>query len=142
MLCTVDTHILLGPLGTNKSILQQPRIPIRIIEKKLYVKMTDTVKQCLELKSCSYHTWYEKFSKVAFESICLPIPANVLKYILDDLFVLPKECNVTATDAATTSPQDKEWDDDNEEFEIEVRFSFTFFFNHKKFNRIQIIVMQ
>lgn len=81
--------------------------------------MTDTVKQCLELKSCSYPSWYEKFSKIAFESICLPIPANVLKYILDDIFVLPKECNATITDAAT-SPLGKEWDDNNEEPEIEV----------------------
>lgn len=90
--------------------------------------MTETVKQCLELKSCSFTSWYSKFSKITFKSIRIPIPANIVEYILDDVFVLPKECNATAdlntgrTSNEAGSSDSKEWESE----EIEVNFTKTF----------------
>lgn len=85
--------------------------------------MTETVKQCLELRSCSFASWYAKFAKITFKSIRIPIPANVLEYILDDVFVLPKECNATSTaDAARSceagSSDNKDWDSEDSEIEV------------------------
>lgn len=45
-----------------------------------------------ELHICSYPNWYKDYEKVAIESTCLPIPANVLQYLLDEIIILPKEC--------------------------------------------------
>lgn len=85
--------------------------------------MTETVRQCLELKSCSFPSWYPKFSKITFKSIRIPIPTNVLKYILDDVFVLPKECNATSTtdeaqSNAAGSSDNKEWESEDVEIEV------------------------
>lgn len=53
----------------------------------------EKVKECLDLRSCSFPAWYRLFSKVTFESISIPIPTNVLSYLLHYPFVLPKECS-------------------------------------------------
>lgn len=53
----------------------------------------ERVKECLDLRSCSFPAWYRLFAKVTFESVCLPMPTNVLNYLLHYPFVLPKECS-------------------------------------------------
>lgn len=45
-----------------------------------------------DLKSeCSFCSWYPKFTKEALESVILPIPEDVLKYLEHDAFLLPVE---------------------------------------------------
>lgn len=49
-----------------------------------------------ELSACSYTNWYKDYEKVSIESTVLPIPANVLQYLLDEIIILPKECTPPA----------------------------------------------
>lgn len=49
-------------------------------------------KEVSDLINCSYHNWYEDFRKNSIKSFVLPIPTEVLSYLKQDLFILPKEC--------------------------------------------------
>lgn len=49
-------------------------------------------KELSDLINCSYQNWYEVFRKNAIKSFVLPIPNEVLKYLKQDFFILPKEC--------------------------------------------------
>ncbi|GAB0091055.1 Cell division cycle protein 123 homolog [Sergentomyia squamirostris] len=61
------------------------------------------------LTACSFPNWYENFEKITIKSYIIPIPANVLDYLRDDMIILPKEC----------IPDDEENNDDQEEDEEE-----------------------
>lgn len=50
------------------------------------------LKECIDLRACSYPNWYKKFNKITLKSICLPIPDEIVKYLLDEIIILPKEC--------------------------------------------------
>ncbi|CAO1300908.1 unnamed protein product [Diamesa serratosioi] len=41
----------------------------------------------------SFHNWYDHFKKNSIRSFCLPLPSNVLNYMREDKFILPKECD-------------------------------------------------
>jgi hypothetical protein len=47
-----------------------------------------------EVLQCSFPLWYHNFEKVTFKSVVIPLPQEVLSYLLEnDQLVLPKECN-------------------------------------------------
>lgn len=51
------------------------------------------IQQCWrELNACSFQRWYHNYEKISIESTCLKIPANVVRYLLDEIIILPKEC--------------------------------------------------
>lgn len=62
--------------------------PINII----FLKMLERSVELKELEHCSFVNWYELFEKISVKSYPLKIPENVLKYLKDELVVLPKEC--------------------------------------------------
>lgn len=48
-----------------------------------------------ELSICSFQNWYKSFSKISIKSICIKIPDEVKRYLLDEIIILPKECMTT-----------------------------------------------
>lgn len=45
-----------------------------------------------ELGACSFQNWYKSFAKISIKSICIKIPDEVKRYLLDEIIILPKEC--------------------------------------------------
>lgn len=74
-------------------------------------------KELSDLISCSYQNWIEAFRKNAIKSFVLPIPSEVLNYLKQDLFVLPKECNPTAGSSSATQFVGEKIDFDDEDTE-------------------------
>lgn len=74
-------------------------------------------KERSDLINCSYHNWYENFRKNAIKSFVLPIPGEVLKYLKDDFFVLPKECTPAGGSSAGASYVGEETNFDDEDTE-------------------------
>lgn len=73
-------------------------------------------KELSDLINCSYQNWYEDFRKNAIKSFVLPIPNEVLSYLKQDLFVLPKECTpVGGSSGASYVGQESNFDDDDTE---------------------------
>ena len=58
-------------------------------------------KEFSDLLTCSYHNWHEDYKKHCIKSHCLPIPDDVLNYLKQDLFVLPKECKVSSSSSTS-----------------------------------------
>lgn len=50
------------------------------------------IKECVDLRACAYTNWYKKFRKITFESECIALPDEIVKYLLDEIIILPKEC--------------------------------------------------
>lgn len=63
-------------------------------------------------QACSIENWYEDFQDVTIRTNIVKIPQDVLKYLRDDVMVLPKECY---------SAGDDEWSDDDDDEAVEVR---------------------
>lgn len=59
-------------------------------------------KELSDLISCSYQSWYEDFRKNSIKSFLLQIPPEVLAYLRQDFFVLPKECKLGGTSSEAT----------------------------------------
>lgn len=82
------------------------------------------IKECIDMRACSYTNWNKKFRKITYNSICIPLPEHIVKYFLDEVIILPKECyddneedkSEFSTIAATDDSYNEEEDDD----EIEV----------------------
>ena len=78
-------------------------------------------KETSDLITCAYHNWYENFKKHCIKSHSLELPADVLNYLKQDFFVLPKECKISTSnsDQTTTvgeaSNFENDGDDDEEE---------------------------
>ena len=73
-------------------------------------------KELSDLINCSYQNWYEDFRKNAIKSFVLPIPSEVLNYLKQDLFVLPKECTpVGGSSGASYVGEESNFDDDDAE---------------------------
>ena len=52
-----------------------------------------------DVLECALPKWYEKFEKITYPSVCIPIPAEVLEYLREDgSLVLPRECNKESYD--------------------------------------------
>lgn len=83
------------------------------------------IKECVDLRACAYTNWCKKFRKITFDSVCIPLPDEIVKYLLDEIIILPKECysnddakafgNENENDANT-----EDVDDEDEEDEIVV----------------------
>lgn len=74
------------------------------------------LKQCIDLRACSYPNWYKKFRKISLRSICVPIPEPIVKYLLDEIIILPKECyaheqNSESNSCTDTTLADGDYDD-------------------------------
>ncbi|XP_031638096.1 cell division cycle protein 123 homolog, partial [Contarinia nasturtii] len=78
------------------------------------------IKECVDLRACAYTNWYKKFRKITFESICIPLPKEIVQYLLDEIIILPKECysndddneNAFGPDTAATAADNEDDDDD------------------------------
>lgn len=62
-----------------------------IDERKMHEKNQE-LKECIDLRACSFVNWYNKFHKVALQSVCVPLPDDIVNYLLDEIIILPKEC--------------------------------------------------
>lgn len=75
------------------------------------------IKECIDLRACAYMNWHKKFRKITFDSVCIPLPEEIIKYLLDEIIILPKECykdddNEDDTFAGTDTPEVDDEDDD------------------------------
>jgi predicted RNA methylase len=77
-------------------------------------------KEINELIVCSYHNWYEDFKKNCIKSYVLPIPEDVLKYLKDEFFILPREClqNATVSNVKFVGEESNFDDEDTETTEV------------------------
>lgn len=50
------------------------------------------IKECIDLRACAYTNWYKKFRKITLDSVCVSVPEEIVKYLLDEIIILPKEC--------------------------------------------------
>lgn len=62
-----------------------------IDESKMYEK-NQQIKECIDLRACSYVNWYDKFHKISLQSVCVPLSDEIVNYLLDEIIILPKEC--------------------------------------------------
>lgn len=62
-----------------------------IDNRKMHEK-NQQLKDCIDLRACSYVNWYHKFHKISLQSVCVPLPDDIVNYLLDEIIVLPKEC--------------------------------------------------
>lgn len=73
-------------------------------------------KEISDLANCSYHNWYETFRKHCIKSVVIPIPPNVLKYLRDEFFILPKECSLSeGSSSSKFVGEESNFDDDDTE---------------------------
>ncbi|XP_058820477.1 cell division cycle protein 123 homolog [Topomyia yanbarensis] len=57
----------------------------------------------LEKTACMLVNWYEQFEKNTIKAQIIPIPVDVLKYLRQDMVILPKECaNLPSPEIART----------------------------------------
>jgi len=72
-----------------------------------------------EVLACAFPSWYSHFEKVTFRSHIIPIPRDVLDYLLDnERLVLPKECNGDNYNGREDDYDefgDVDWDKDDDE---------------------------
>lgn len=78
------------------------------------------VKQCIDLRACSYPNWYRTFRKIALKSICVPIPEEIVKYLLDEIIILPKECYANQRDSEPDTAFEGDDDADDDALDAEV----------------------
>lgn len=73
-------------------------------------------KELSDLINCSYQNWYEAFRKNSIKSFVLPIPSEVLNYLKQDFFILPKECApVGCSSSASYIGEETNFDDEDTE---------------------------
>lgn len=60
-------------------------------ESKMHEKNQE-LKECIDLRACSFVNWYNKFHKITLQSVCVPLPDDIVNYLLDEIIILPKEC--------------------------------------------------
>ena len=74
-----------------------------------------------EVLQCSLPHWYPNFEKITFNSVCIPLPNEVLSYLRDNgSLVLPKECNKESYDGKEDDYDDfgdVDWTDDSDQSE-------------------------
>lgn len=71
------------------------------------------IKECIDLRACAYPNWSKKFRKLTPDAICIPLPDEIVKYLLDEIIILPKECyendeNEAESDDANENEEDDE----------------------------------
>lgn len=105
----------------------------QIADSKMH-ENNQRLKECMDLRECSYVNWYKKFHKIALRSVCIPLPEEIVNYLLDEIIILPKECYArqrTTSDAGIShsgepSVFDGNNDDDGDSTETEVRICANF----------------
>lgn len=75
-----------------------------------------------ELSACSFNNWYKSFSKISIKSICIKIPDEVKRYLLDEIIILPKECMTTEQQNQVHVGYEDE-DTENSEVRFNLHFS-------------------
>lgn len=71
------------------------------------------IKECIDLRACAYTNWYKKFRKITLDSVCIPLSAEIVKYLLDEIIILPKECYGSDKDESFGGETDDDDDDDD-----------------------------
>ena len=78
-----------------------------------------------EVLECSLPKWYQIFEKVTFNTVCIPLPPEVLSYLRENgSLVLPVECNKESYDGTDDDYDDfaeVDWNDHSEQKESEQR---------------------
>lgn len=93
------------------------------------------IKECIDLRACAYTNWYKKFRKITFDSVCIPLSDVMIKYLLDEIIILPKECykdddDNTFESACTSTAEDE--DDEPDDVVVSDKFrQFIFQSIHK-----------
>lgn len=98
-----------------------------IDESEMHEK-NQQLKECIDLRACSYINWYNIFHKISLRSVCVPVPDEIVNYLLDEIIILPKECNAREQSASATATSysgepssfDAGDDDDDDSTETEV----------------------
>lgn len=72
-------------------------------------------KELSDLVNCSYQNWYEVFRKNSIKSFVLPIPNEVLSYLKQDFFILPKECTPVGSSSASFIGEETNFEDEDTE---------------------------
>lgn len=52
----------------------------------------EELKESIDLWACSYVNWFKDFEKIAMKSLFVPLPGEIVEYLLDEVIILPKEC--------------------------------------------------
>lgn len=111
-----------GKISTLSKTLQLCRVQKFEVNKFTHEKsgkMLIQQKELSDLVVCSYHNWYEDYKKNCIKSFCLQINQDVLNYLKQDLFILPKECNLSNTAASSSNTktigESSSFSDDDEE---------------------------
>ena len=72
-----------------------------------------------EVLECSLPRWLEKFEKITFPTVCIPLPGEVLEYLRENgSLVLPRECNEESYDGKEDDYEDfgdVDWEDASDE---------------------------
>lgn len=79
------------------------------------------LKESIDLNECSYINWHKTFDKITPRSICVPLPSDILDYLLDEMIILPKECyekQQNTVEASTSSKTFDSSDDGNDDPEV------------------------
>lgn len=76
------------------------------------------IKECIDLRACSYSSWYKNFQKISLDSICIPLSDKIVSYLLDEIIILPKECYPNDDDEKEENKEDG--DDEDEEVVVSV----------------------
>lgn len=97
----------------------------KIDESKMHEK-NQQLKECIDLRACSYVNWYNIFHKISLQSVCVPLPDEIVNYLLDEIIILPKECYAREQSATATAtsysgePSSFDAGDDDDSTETEV----------------------
>lgn len=47
---------------------------------------------CIDIELFSYINWHGRFHELMWKSVCIPLPAEIVNYFLEEVIILPKEC--------------------------------------------------
>lgn len=47
---------------------------------------------CIDVELFSYINWHKHFHELILKSVCIPLPVEIVKYFLEEIIILPKEC--------------------------------------------------
>ena len=71
-----------------------------------------------EIISCSFHNWYDKFTKITMKSIIIQLPSSFIQYLNEDGIILPKSADNDIVDHLSDDDDIKEIDDNNNDKNI------------------------
>lgn len=98
------------------------------------IEKNPQTKECNELRVCAYFNWHGQFEKLCVRSEVIPIPANIVQYLQDEIIILPKECYASDENASTAF--DNEDDDDALDTPVLLLIIYTIY-DHANFGLVE-----